>query len=282
MRQFKDRVLDVLINLANVIETTDPNGLDVICTSDPRDIHHCRATENLVQIVQNNFEKGTSAPCFIETTFQTLVDKVIDELRCGAGEKQGPGFWIGHREARPISIYVLTSGVWDSSAPNKDGAVGTDRPINQLITELESRNLCKSQVAFHFIRFGDYSADIERVTDLSDCFISNPRPESSRMPALAYSNHTRKPTHARVASSDETVTINTDASRLPISGLVRFVNEFAEELGGMLQTNLATAELSRLASSLPPLLEAFAAKIGFCDTSSISKSLMYLVDRYRQ
>ncbi|KAK2607654.1 hypothetical protein N8I77_006317 [Diaporthe amygdali] len=50
----------------------------------------------------------------------------------------------------------------------------------------------------------------------------------------------------------------------------------------MFPTSLPSAELSRLSSTLPPLLKAFALKLGFCDTSPIAKTLMYLVHRYRQ
>ncbi|KAJ0125346.1 hypothetical protein J7T55_006692 [Diaporthe amygdali] len=168
MREFKVQVLNVFANLAHILEAADPNGLDVICTSDPGNMQHNRATERLVQFVQNNYDKGASSPCYIEPALKILVDKIISKLPSGPGEKKGLRSWIKNESARPISIYVLTSGVWDSSPGARDGPCGADRPINQLITELKRRNLHKNQVAFQFIRFGDYATGIERLKFLDN------------------------------------------------------------------------------------------------------------------
>lgn len=169
MRGFKGQVLDVFANLAYILEAADPNGLDVMCTSDPGNMQHSRVTDKLFQFVQSNFDKGASTNCFIERALETLADKVIDKLPSGPGEKKRLRNWIRNDKFRPISIYVLTSGVWDSSTANREGTCGAERPINQLITELKSRNLHKSQVAIQFIRFGDHPTGIERLTFLDDC-----------------------------------------------------------------------------------------------------------------
>ncbi|KAK7723843.1 hypothetical protein SLS64_000174 [Diaporthe eres] len=168
MREFKSQVLDVFANLAHILEAADPNGLDVICTSDPGNMQHSKVTDRLVQFVQSNFDKGASAPCFIERALKTLVDKVIDKLPSGPGEKKRLISWIKNDKVRPISIYVLTSGVWDSSMAAREGTCGAERPITQLITELKSRNLHKSQVAIQFIRFGNHPTGIERLKYLDD------------------------------------------------------------------------------------------------------------------
>lgn len=275
MRQFKHQVLDVLVNLANILEAADPNGLDFLCTSDPEITQHSRATKDLVRFIRNNFDKGTPAPCLINKVLQTLVDKVIDRLPDGIGEEQRLRTHIESRETRPISIYILTNGAWDCSPLSKDGTVGADRPIKQLITELERRNLRKGQVAFHFIHFGDSLIDIERLVRLDDS-------ESSMVQAPTLSKHPGRSVKPQVASSDDAVTTYPGARSHQISGLVRFVNEFSEELAGAFPNSLVTAELSQLTSTLPPLLEAFVAKLGLCDSSPISKLLMYLVKRYRQ
>lgn len=169
MREFKSQVLDVFANLASILEAADPNGLDVMCTSDPENMQHSKATDKLFQFVQSNFDKGASTNCFIERALKTLAGKVIGKLPSGPGEKKRLRHWIKNDKTRPISIYVLTSGVWDSSPANREGTCGAERPINQLITELKNRNLHKSQVAIQFIRFGDHPTGIERLTFLDDC-----------------------------------------------------------------------------------------------------------------
>ena len=169
MREFKGQVLDVFANLAHILEAADPNGLDVICTSDPGNMQHHRSSQKLAQFVQSDFDKGASGPCLIERGLDTLVDKVIDKLPTRPGEKKRLVSWIKSDKARPISIYVLTSGVWDLSATAREGTCGAERPINRLITELKDRNLRKSQVAIQFIRFGDYQTGIQRLKYLDDC-----------------------------------------------------------------------------------------------------------------
>lgn len=169
MREFKGQVLDVFANLAHILEAADPNGLDVMCTSDPGNMQHSRATDKLVQFFKSNFDKGVSSPCFIERALKTLADKVIDKLPSGPGEKKGLMSWIKNDKVRPISIYVLTSGVWNSSETAREGTCGAERPISQLIAELQSRNLRKSQIAIQFIRFGNHPTGIERLIFLDDC-----------------------------------------------------------------------------------------------------------------
>lgn len=169
MREFKGQVLDVFANLAHILEAADLNGLDVMCTSDPGNMQNSKATDKLVRFVQSNFDKGGTSPCFIETALKTLIDKVIDKLPSGPGERKKLMARIKNDRVRPVSIYVLTSGVWNSSEAAREGTCGAERPINQLITELQSRNLHKSQVAIQFIRFGNYQTGIDRLTYLDDC-----------------------------------------------------------------------------------------------------------------
>jgi hypothetical protein len=108
---------------------------------------------------------------------------------------------------------------------------------------------------------------------------SHLRLESSVMQAL---NHPRSNAEARVIASDGKSAMYSSAESIQGSELIRYVTEFAEELSGMLPTSLPSAELQRLASTLPHLLKAFAIKLSFCDNSEISRNLMYLVHYHRQ
>lgn len=112
--------------------------------------------------------------------------------------------------------------------------------------------------------------------------ISHPRLESSIVQALTHSDHPGHSAAPHFNPFDRASTAYSEAESIQQNGLVRYVTEFAEELSGMFPTSLPSAELSRLASTLPTLLKAFAVKLGFCDASPISKNLMYLVHRHRQ
>ena len=169
MRESKGQVLDVFANLAHILEAADPNGLDVICTSDPRNMQHSKSTEKLFRFVQDGFDKGASSACFIERALETLADKIIDKLPPGPGERKSLRAWMKTDKGRPVSIYVLTNGIWNSSEAAREGTCGAERPINRLITALKGRNLRKSQLAIQFIRFGDNPTGIERLRYLDDC-----------------------------------------------------------------------------------------------------------------
>lgn len=108
---------------------------------------------------------------------------------------------------------------------------------------------------------------------------SHLRLESSIAQAL---NHPRSTAEPHVIASDGKSITYSSAESIQGSELIRYVTEFAEELSGMFPTSLPSAELSRLACTLPSLLKAFAIKLSFCDDSVISRNLMYLVHRYRQ
>lgn len=111
---------------------------------------------------------------------------------------------------------------------------------------------------------------------------SHPRLESSIVQAVTHSNHPEKGEEPQLVTSRGSRTVYSSAESIQGSELARYVTEFAEELSGMFPTSLPSAELSHLESTLPNLLKAFAIKLGFCDTSPIAKTLMYLVHRYRQ
>ncbi|ROW17218.1 hypothetical protein VPNG_01208 [Cytospora leucostoma] len=171
MLPFEKQVIDTFANLAHILEKADDDGLDVMCTSQSGRFEHDRRTERLVSFVQSSFQKGTRDRCFIEASLHFLISKVIQDLPSGAGAwpKRGRGFMglIGKKyKGRPISIYVLTNGVWDS--PQSTSMCGADGPIRQLIKELKKRNLHRNQVSIQFIRFGNDETGIKRLTYLDD------------------------------------------------------------------------------------------------------------------
>ncbi|KUI67132.1 Mitogen-activated protein kinase kinase 1 [Cytospora mali] len=165
MQEHKKAVIDTFTTLAYILQDADDDGLDVMFTSNWEEMRHDRRTDNLVAFVNNNFDKY-GARCFIEKSLHAVITKVIERLP----EKEGARRRLVNRLARknkgrPTSIYILTNGVWDSKAK---GVCGADTPIRQLIRELQSRNLHRSQVAIQFIHFGNDERGSERLKWLDD------------------------------------------------------------------------------------------------------------------
>ena len=171
MQQYKDDVIDAFTNLAHILERADDDGLDVIFTSDWRKKEHARRTVDLVELVQSNFPKDSAGQCLIENSLDDLITKIIDDLPSGEVNRKSIASRAMSRlgkktKGRPISIYVLTNGVWNPSS--RGGLCGADAPIRRLIKELQRRNLRRVQVAFQFIRFGNNAMGIDRLTYLDD------------------------------------------------------------------------------------------------------------------
>lgn len=170
MQKYKKEVIEAFINLAHILEKADEDGLDVICTSDWERKEHGRRAESLVAYVESNFFKGGDS-CFIEKSLLSLITEIIKDLPSNVA-KQNRNFFKSRLtrkvKGRPTSIYVLTNGVWNTSAAARDGVCGADNPIRQLIRELQARNLHRSQVSLQFIRFGNDATGIKRLTSLDD------------------------------------------------------------------------------------------------------------------
>lgn len=173
MQPFREQVITTFTNLAHILEKADEDGVDVFCTSQMDKKENNRRTENLTNFVRNSFCKGAGGRCFIERSLTTLIGKVIQELppEAGSGLRRARSFRgiLGKRyTGRPISIYILTNGVWDSSPAAEKGLCNADIPIRQLIEELKRRNLPRNQVALQFLRFGNDETGIRRLRTLDD------------------------------------------------------------------------------------------------------------------
>lgn len=160
-------------NLAHILEKADEDGVDVSFTSHVDKTENSRRTESLATFIRSNFCKGAGGLCCIERCLGTRIKKVIQELpsEAGSGLRRARGFRgiLGKRYiGRPISIYILTNGVWDSSPAARKGLCNADLPIRRLIEELKRRNLPRDQVALQFIRFGNDETGIRRLRALDD------------------------------------------------------------------------------------------------------------------
>lgn len=167
MQNFKSEILHDLENMMYILSQADPNGLDIILTSDPEKMEHNKSPEKLLRFVDNNFHQGAVGHCFIERSLALLTQRIIENLPSGPGEKKR-FMSFNKSKGRPINVYVLTNGIWDPTVRDGARVCGADRPITQLIKELEKRNLHKSQVAIQFVRFGNDPVGIERLVYLDD------------------------------------------------------------------------------------------------------------------
>jgi hypothetical protein len=74
---------------------------------------------------------------------------------------------------------------------------------------------------------------------------------------------------------------NSDLSSFSNGRLSNFISEFAEELAAGLPQSIPISQLPILSNALPNLLEAFAGKFGYENSSQLHFYLMRLVYKYR-
>jgi hypothetical protein len=90
-------------------------------------------------------------------------------------------------------------------------------------------------------------------------------------------------TLARIMSDHDDQTTYLDLSSLSNGRLGNFISEFSEELAAGLPQSIPLSQLSILSTALPSLLEAFAGRFGYEESSTrlTRLYLMRLVCRYR-
>lgn len=134
--------------LAYIAKQMDSDGLELSFVSKPLDIFKRKHTTELVQIVHQHFGKYTAIEGSIETSLGILVNKII--MRRLPIRVRGIGEVSMGR--KPITIFVFTDGKWGSGVrPGNQ----VDKPINELMKEIQRRGLTRTQVMFQFLRFGN-------------------------------------------------------------------------------------------------------------------------------
>ena len=94
----------------------------------------------------------------MERILTTVLDEHQEALHAHADQTRR-----GRRPplVRPLSIYILTDGVWQ-------GGGNPEVPMLGLVETLKNYNLTRNQVGIQFISFGDDAGGLERMHDLDE------------------------------------------------------------------------------------------------------------------
>lgn len=100
--------------------------------------------------------------CAMNESLETVFDRVItDRLR--------PRVQKHASTQRPISIHVLTDGVWQTSGKqNGTPLAGVKRAIKRIANELDQQGRNRESLAIQFIRFGNDESGGGRLKELDD------------------------------------------------------------------------------------------------------------------
>ncbi len=148
MRTDRVTIADGFRALACIAKRLDPNQIELAFASRPQKIHRAKHTPPLHRLVQKCQYKGEGH--LMESRLSELIDeKIIPRL-----PYKVLGVNLNFRARKKVSLYVFTDGDWGDEA-NSGDACGVERPVKRLIEELKKRNLDRTQVSLHFVRFGN-------------------------------------------------------------------------------------------------------------------------------
>jgi hypothetical protein len=173
MQRYKDDILLFVYQLGYLVKRLDPNGFEVLMTSDPLTKETFNTSTHIKSAVSSKFRSGT-LPCNMEHTLEQAFKSVYKTLPrlAPVGNKKALVNMVFHRRAKPFTILVFTDGVWDGS---EHGLSGTDVPIEKCIQMMKKYGVSRTDVAIQFVRFGHDKTGQWRLTYLDDGLKTRPQ-----------------------------------------------------------------------------------------------------------
>ncbi|VUC30682.1 unnamed protein product [Clonostachys rosea] len=176
MQDYEDQVKAFVHCLAKLVKRLDPDGAEIMCTSDPMNRAKFKHATGHSNFVTENFSRGRREHCNMELALENALDPIGDHLQDSTSKSSTwraslrslPGRLVGRR--KPVTVIVFTDGVWGSSTGG-----GAEKPIQALIGKMRDRGISRSTVAIQFLRFGSNPAGKRRLEFLDDALPNNER-----------------------------------------------------------------------------------------------------------
>jgi hypothetical protein len=168
-QQGQAEVADYVDVLGYMVKRHDKDGIDLYYFNSSDRVENSKNSTKLAMSVRGHKFSGVSSP---ENSLVKKLDaysKKIKAFASGTPEEQPHG-WKSHlpftpskapRLPSPLSVYVLTDGVWQLG-----GHEDLENTIRDLIKNLNAAKCTRKQIGIQFIRFGNDPAGIERLNAL--------------------------------------------------------------------------------------------------------------------
>nr|OQO20386.1 hypothetical protein B0A51_13270 [Rachicladosporium sp. CCFEE 5018] len=165
----KPNHLELVRLLGWLTKSMDPNGVD---------LHYFSAAKKYQTEPLTNCKKSTdmenslrAAKCTNTTTPNLEVGRLLVDYRQRLADYRQSARGSLRRIAakvtglpRPLSLYILTDGVWETPSHKGGGYLETE--IKMLVQELIAAGLPRQQVGIQFIRFGSHEFGKQRLDHL--------------------------------------------------------------------------------------------------------------------
>lgn len=164
MQSYKQKVSGTARALSYLMKRLDRDGIELLFTSEPNAKHVCKNSTEVETLINRRFGDGSSAGCTMELTLDKILEGMRKQLQKPAqGLSRRPSF--GRPKATSVSIFVLTNGVWDSSA---DGTCGVERPIEAFVAYMKKNDIARTRATIQFVSFGSDERGIKRLDTLGN------------------------------------------------------------------------------------------------------------------
>ncbi|KAI1150545.1 hypothetical protein F4825DRAFT_426334 [Nemania diffusa] len=168
-------VMKTVRALAYLTKHMSPRGFDVHMTNGGKKVRQ-KTTKGLFSdkgLFQKHHPSENRSPCQMESALSNiLVLALKDEIEITKRTEThsfGCSPWK-QRGVHGIDVYILTNGIWEPSAiPHRyDEAGGVEHPIQVAVTRLKQKGFARTFLSIQFIRFGEDSVGMRRLSWLDD------------------------------------------------------------------------------------------------------------------
>jgi len=132
-------VVKVFEALSYLVKETDDDGIDLLFTVSGDRVSDRKSTKKLVQLVKEREHKG-------DTDINLRLNRLFEDYKAEF-EKKKSRFSKDLKKVKPLSLYILTNGVWEKGSDLSE-------IIRLLVKRLEDIGKTREQVGIEFISFG--------------------------------------------------------------------------------------------------------------------------------
>jgi hypothetical protein len=158
MSKHKGEVLDMIEALSWLLKQTDPDGIELSISSSANP-YHARTTSSLMAFLENTstWSQKTQADYILDT-----VSKRVETYWKSIGRR------LIRRRPKPLNIFVLTDGMWETSTSNTVVAEAGYMRLEEVARCLMAANLPRTFYSIQFIRFGNDRSGASYLKHLDD------------------------------------------------------------------------------------------------------------------
>lgn len=157
-------VTNLIDILAYLVKPYDTNGMELLYTISSSPPLKSKDSTTLVRSIERMTPEGKS-------DISQKLTLILTQYQSALHQAFGAGHEVVSRarKVKPLSIYILTDGIWQ---PHCDAQT----PIRNIVQKLVQLNLDKKQVGIQFISFGNDRVGLQRLKELDDDMRSGNEP----------------------------------------------------------------------------------------------------------